>query len=61
MTEAEETKFFNDARKQHLIKMVVNAQKKGIIDGWRAYLMAEFKSLGLSDVQIGQAIKEASE
>lgn len=47
------------ARIQHLAACVVQAQRLGIINGWRAYLMAEFKALGLSDDQIRQAIKEA--
>lgn len=47
-----------ESRAKHLAEMVIKAQQLGVIDGWRAYLMSEFKALGLTKEQIEQVIQD---
>lgn len=46
------------SREQHLARLVVDCERLGILNGWRAYLMAEFKKLGHDNAQIKRLIEE---
>lgn len=41
-----------------MARLVIESERLGILNGWRAYLMAEFKKLGHDNAQIKRLIEE---
>lgn len=41
-----------------MARLVIESERLGILSGWRAYLMAEFKKLGHDNAQIKRLIEE---
>ena len=48
-------------RAAHLARLVLGAQAKGVIEGWRGYIAQEQKQAGISNRELKAAIEEMRE